>query len=420
MTEALRIWEYKVHRALDIVAPPQQVTTKPNYNPWFTKELRLLCDERDQRRREADLWGTREAINRYKKFRNSVNNRVKKARFDWKKEHLSTEDSKKMWARVKKVAGMTSTKTEDMTIKTEDGEISSPKALADFMNRFFKQKVEKLQETLTIDKEACLDYAEEYMSDYWLPDQRPKFKFETVGTGKVSRIMRGLKNTGAQGRDGISTKILKQFRRVLASSLRHIVNASIKSGIYPSGWKLGLVTPLPKSGDLSNPKNWRPVCILPAASKVLEGVLQRQLQNYMDNHNIYSRSQHAYRKNRSCDSALADLDTTIQKARNEGKVVALVMTDMSAAFNLIKKQILVAQMKIYGFSSKSRTLVYSYLSQRKTKCRIKNEISEAVTLSTGVGEGSVLGPCFFICGMCSVAIVAKRTEKELAKSKKST
>ena len=238
-SEALRIWEYKVHRALDILAPPQQVTTKPNYNPWFTKELRVLCEERDQRRKEADLWGTRETLNRYKQYRNMVNNKIKKARFDWKKEHLSTDDSKKMWARVKKVAGMTKTKTEDMTIMTDEGELSSPKALADFMNKFFKQKVEKLQETLTIDKEACLDYAEEYMNDYWLPNQRPKFKFSTVGTGKISKIMRGLKNTGAQGRDSISTKILKKFRWVLASSLRHIVNSSIKSGIYPSGWKLG-------------------------------------------------------------------------------------------------------------------------------------------------------------------------------------
>ena len=34
---------------------------------------------------------------------------------------------------------------------------------------------------------------------------------------------------------------------------------------------------------------------------------------------------------------------------------------------------------------------------------------------SGVGEGSVLGTCHFICGMCSVNIVAKRTVKELAK-----
>ncbi len=100
-----------------------------------------------------------------------------------------------------------------------------------------------------------MSYAEEYMKDVYLPD---KARFETVGTGQVSRTISSLKNTGDEGRDGISTKILKQFRHVLAAPFRHIVNQSIRLGIYPTGWKLGLITPLPKSGDLTDPKNWRP------------------------------------------------------------------------------------------------------------------------------------------------------------------
>ena len=278
------------------------------------------------------------------------------------------------------------------------------------MNAFFKSKVEKLQEKLIVDKDATLEYAKEHMSG---GKKMPEFKFETVGTKSVLKIIGRLKNTGAQGRDQISTKILKQFKKTLAPSLRHVVNTSIRSGKYPEGWKLGLITPLPKSGDLSVPKNWRPVCILPAPSKVLEGVLQAQLQDYMEEERIYSNSQHAYRKSRSCESALIELDTIIQKARNEEKAVALVMTDMSAAFNLIKKEILVSQLKIYGFNRKSRDLVWSYLSERQTKCRIKEAISDPETLHTGVGEGSVLGPCFFIVGLSSVNIVARRTEKEL-------
>ena len=51
-SEALRIWEHKVHLALEIVAPMQQVTTKAKHNPWFTTELKELCDERDRRKKE--------------------------------------------------------------------------------------------------------------------------------------------------------------------------------------------------------------------------------------------------------------------------------------------------------------------------------------------------------------------------------
>ena len=108
---------------------------------------------------------------------------------------------------------------------------------------------------------------------------------------------------------------------------------SIKTGVYPAPWKKGIITPLPKSGDLSVPKNWQPVVINCAVSKVLEGVLQKQLQSHMEHNKIFSPSQHAYRCHRSTESALIDLDTLVQKACNEGKIVALILTDMSAAFN---------------------------------------------------------------------------------------
>lgn len=71
-----------------------------------------------------------------------------------------------------------------------------------------------------------------------------------------------------------------------------------------------------------------------------------------------------------------------------------------ATFNLITKPILLSQLKEYGFNFKSRSLVNSYLTGRKTQCRIKGCLSGEVVLDSGVGEGSVLGPGFFICGMC--------------------
>ena len=413
-SEAVRIWEHKMHLALEKVAPLRRITTRPKHNKWLTKELKEMCDQRDLMRREAKLWKTPESISRYKTYRNLVTNRLKKAKFDWRRDHLTVDDSKKWWGRVKKLAGLSKVKGEDMLIKKDDGsELSKPKELAEFMNGFFKEKVTKLQATLKVDKGAVMEYAREYMHDKGL-ETPPTFSFETVRTGAVAKVIKKLKNTSAQGRDEISTPIIKQFKGVISSALRHVINLSISKGIYPTPWKTGLITPLPKGGDLSIPKNWRPVCIMPAASKILEGVLQIQLQMHMEEHQIFSPSQHAYRRCRSTESALIELDTIVQKARNEQKVVALLLTDMSAAFNLIKKDVLLSQLEVYGFDKKSREMVGSYLSQRTTKCRVKGCISGEVELDSGVGEGSVLGPGFYICGMCSVNVVAKRVRLEMA------
>ena len=413
-SEVVSIWEHKMLVALEMVAPLQRVTTKPRKNDWFTKEHKEMCKNRDLMKKEADLYRTREAKNRYKVYRNQVTNKLKKAKFDWTRDHLTVDDSKKWWGRVKRLAGLVKADGEDMVIRTEDGrELTKPEELAEHFNNFFKDKVTKLQSTIKIDREAVVDYAREYMEEKGF-EQAPEFTFNTVGTGVVNKIIKSLKNTSAEGRDKISTVLLKKFKGTIAPALRHIINVSIKTGIYPSPWKVGLITPLPKAGDLSLSKNWRPVVINTSASKVLERVLQQQLQQHMETHHIYSPSQHAYRCHRSTESALIDLDTLITKAKNEGKVVGLVLTDMSAAFNLIKKKILLAQLEIYGFDVKSRSMVGSYLSNRRTRCRIKGCTSGEVELDSGVGEGSVLGPGFFICGMCSVSIVAKRTRLELA------
>ena len=251
VSEAVKIWEHKMAVALEAVAPLQRVITKPKNNPWVTKELKELCKERDLRKKEADLWGTREAKSRYRKYRNYVTNTLKKARFEWTRDHLTTDDSKKWWARVKRLAGLVKVGGEDMVIKDEDGNsITKPEELSEFFNNFFKDKVTKLQATLKVDKEAVIDYAKEYMREKGM-ETPPDFSFKTVGTGDINKVIKKLKNTSAQGRDGISTLLLKQFKGAIAPALRHIVNLAIKTGEYPNPWKVGLITPLPKSGDLS-------------------------------------------------------------------------------------------------------------------------------------------------------------------------
>ena len=97
--------------------------------------------------------------------------------------------------------------------------------------------------------------------------------------------------------------------------------------------------------------------------------------------------------------------------RNQGRISVILMTDMSAAFNVIKSEVLLTKMRHYGFDKWTCKLVEDYLSGRSTKTKIGNFLSKAVTLNSGVGEGSVLGPAIFAMGLCDVGLVAKDTVK---------
>ena len=147
------------------------------------------------------------------------------------------------------------------------------------------------------------------------------------------------------GHDTISTYVIKQFEQVLTPHITKVINLAIMTSTYPQMWKFGIISPVPKKGDLSLDKNWRPVTLLPVMSKILERVLNTQLKNYMELHRVLPTSQHAYRSHKSTDTAWADLDTRIQKATDSGKYVGLLLVDMSAAFNLVAKEIIVPKLK---------------------------------------------------------------------------
>ena len=414
---ALETLEFKIHRVMDNLFPEQVIRTKANHKQWFTKTHAKLCNDRDRLHNLAKLYNTPEAWAAATKFRNTVRNILKKAKIEWSMDHLVSADTdKKKWNRMKSMAGLEKKKgLEEMEIVLEDGtKVTEPEELAKTMNLFFREKVRKLQTNLKVDVDECLSYVDEYLDDNVKDRSKLGFRFRTVSVDVVKKTISSLKATGAVGRDGISTAVLKKYCDIIAPGVCHVVNLAITQGIYPSLWRMGYITPLPKAGDLSNPKNWRPVVINAAMSKVFERIIDKQMTEYMEKHGLYSRSQHAYRESRSCATCLIDIDTTVQEARNRGKNVCLLATDMSAAFNLISKDILVPLMAKYGFDTRSQALVDSYLTDRKTRCRIKDKLSDAITLDTGVGEGSVVGPNYFIMGMVSVAIIAKRVVAKLA------
>ena len=127
----------------------------------------------------------------------------------------------------------------------------------------------------------------------------------------------------------------------------------------------------------------------------------------MEETGLYSKTQHAYRKVRSVSTALIELDTILRDQLNKGKTCAVLTTDISAGFNLVSKEILIPKMSRFGFGKKSCQLLSNYLTGRRTTTKIKNIMSKEVNLETGVGEGSVLGPNFFSCGMTDISIITQ-------------
>ena len=72
---------------------------------------------------------------------------------------------------------------------------------------------------------------------------------------------------------GMDLIILIDALSSIPTVVAYLMNQSLKTGIFPKDWALAIVTPIPKVGELSNVKNWRPISILPLPGKILEKIV---------------------------------------------------------------------------------------------------------------------------------------------------
>ena len=96
--------------------------------------------------------------------------------------------------------------------------------------------------------------------------------------------------------------MLIKTSNISAQFVRKIFNESVETRVYPDNLKLSDITPVFKKKDLFNKINYRPVSVLPSASKIFEKFLQHQLVNHIENY--LSPHLCGYRKGYSSHQAL--------------------------------------------------------------------------------------------------------------------
>ena len=92
------------------------------------------------------------------------------------------------------------------------------------------------------------------------------FTLRPAHPDEILEIIKNLKNSKSSGLDYLDTYIIKLVASDILLAITHIVNLSIREASFPRAWKLAKVAPLLKKDDPLNPKNCRPVALLPVLS----------------------------------------------------------------------------------------------------------------------------------------------------------
>ena len=177
-------------------------------------------------------------------------------------------------------------------------------------------------------------------------------------------------------------------------SIHHLIVECFRQRRFPSLWKVADVVPVPKAGKVSL-ENMRPISLLPIPAKLAERFALQSLKDELTCH-LGSR-QFGIRKGSSTTHAIITAHEMLTRHADDQQMGAAVLIcfDYSKAFDKVDHSALLDLLHHIGLPSGFCLLMKSYLLNRRQRVRYNGTWSDETFVSSGVPQGSLLGPYLF-------------------------
>ena len=201
----------------------------------------------------------------------------------------------------------------------------------------------------------------------------------------------------AAGPDRITPLVLKELADIIAPVITRLFRASLGQAKTPDTWREAHVTQVYKKREKYKAVNYHPVSLTCILCKQMEHILASNIMAHLNSRNLLYDKHHGFRSERSCETQLLEFTDDVLKTLRNRKQCDTIIMDFSKVFDKVSHDCLFDKLDRAGIDPLTSVWVKSFLSMRIQKVVIDGEESDAVpSITSGVPQGSVLGPILFL------------------------